>query len=361
MLKRIAGAPGFVSVAGALALAALTVLAYLIVFDPVRKTVGYCALLPDAVGLYPGNHVTMRGIPVGTVDSVRPEGIGVRVEFRIEAERVLYGEVTATTVADSLVADRDLAVLGEAGSTAAWDPRHCVRKTFTPKSISATLQSFSRLAEQLNGVTVPGERTRIQDGVLALADATAGTGPALNRLIKDLGQALRAPDAAVGHLGALLDSYADLINSIALNWDDITATLARTGAGIAFINQLWNTMVQLIDSLLVILPWFNDLAREWGRELLGALDGALPGLRLLAANAGTLQQILTMIPPIVDSFTQVLDPVTGRPRLTYAPPRVALPPAQSEQICAAIGTLAPGRCHTGASLLPLLLGSAGNR
>ncbi|MEV0251530.1 MlaD family protein [Nocardia sp. NPDC050712] len=359
MLKRILGAPGFVTVAGTLVLAVVTILAYLVVFDPMKKTISYCALMPDAVGLYPGNHVTMLGIPIGGVDSIRPDGTGVRVEFHLNAEHALRGEVTATTVSDSLVADRDLAVLGDSMSADRWDPRTCITKTFTPKSISQTLQGFSQLAGQLNGATQPGERTRIHDSVLAFENATAGTGPALNKLIKDLGRALRAPDAAVGHIGALLDSYAGLMNSIAVNWDDITVVLARASTGIAFINQLWNTTVQLINSLLVILPWLNELAREWGRPLLGALDGALPGLRLLSANVGTLQQLITMIPPIVDSFVRILDPVTGKPRLTYAPPRVALPREQADQICAAVNVLVPGRCRTDASLVPLLLGSAG--
>ncbi|MEU8899278.1 MlaD family protein [Nocardia sp. NPDC048505] len=359
MLKRVLAAPGFVTVAGALLLAVVTVLAYLIVVDPMKKTIAYCAVLPDAVGLYPGNHVTMLGIPVGTVDTIRPDGTGVRVEFRLAAERALRGEVTATTVADNLVADRDLAVLGDAMSADRWDPRRCISKTFTPKSISQTLQGFSRLADQLNGATRPGERTRVHDSVLAFDKATAGTGPALNTLINDLAEALRAPDAAIGHIGALLDSYAGLIKSVATNWDAITTVLENVGTGIAFINQLWGRTVQLIDSLLVILPWLNDLSREWGRPLLGALDGALPGLRLLSANVTTLQQIVTMIPPVVESFTRMLDPVTGKPRLTYAPPKVALPPEQAGQICAAVNALAPGRCRTDAGLVPLLLGTAG--
>ncbi|WP_194813535.1 MlaD family protein [Nocardia sp. XZ_19_385] len=359
MIKRILGAPGFVTVAGALALSIVTIIAYLIVFDPMKKTISYCAMMPDAVGLYPGNHVTMLGIPIGTVDTIRPEGAGVRVEFQLEAERALRGEVTATTVSDSLVADRNLAVLGDAMSADRWDPGTCITKTFTPKSISQTLQGFSQLADQLNGATRPGERTRIHDSVLAFEHATAGTGPALNKLIKDLGQALRAPDAAIGHIGSLLDSYSGLINSIAMNWDMITDVLARAGTGIAFINELWDTAVRLINSLLVILPWFNEMAREWGRPLLGALDGALPGLRLLAANVATLQQIVTMIPPIVDAFAQMLDPVTGKPRLTYAPPKVALPQEQADQICAAVNALVPGKCRTDANLVPLLLGSAG--
>ncbi|MEV0297374.1 MlaD family protein [Nocardia sp. NPDC050710] len=366
-MKRLLAAPGFVTVVGAVVLAVVTVVGYLLVFDPLKKTESYCAIMPDAIGLYPGNHVTMLGIPVGTVTAMRPEGTGIRVEFDIEVDRAPHGEVTATTVSDTLVADRNLAVLGEAAAPGRWNPGTCITKTFTPKSISETLQGFSKLAAQLNGGDDPGDRNRIRDSVTAFDRATAGTGPALNALIKDLGDALRAPDAAIDHIGGLLDSYASLVSSVAMNWDDITTVLQRASTGIAFINDIWSRVVQLIDSLLVLLPWLNGIAREYGRPLLGALDGALPGLRLLSANVASLQQIVEMIPPIVRSFQQTIDPESGSPRLTYAPPKVPLPQEQADQICAAVNALSPGRCSDAADgfrvtdLIPMVLGTAGVR
>lgn len=361
------GSPGFVTVVGALLLAVVTVVGYVIVFDPMKKTIAYCAMMPDAVGLYPGNHVTMLGIPVGTVTSVRPDGTAVRVEFEMEADHALQGEVTATTVSDTLVADRNLAVLGEVNATTAWNNARCITKTFTPKSISETLQGFSKVAAQLNGGENPGEQSRVRDGVQAFEQATSGTGPALNALIKDLGTALRAPDAAIGHIGGMLDSYAALMESINLNWDDITVVLNQAQEGITFINGIWGRVVQLVDSLLVILPWLNELSREWGRPLLGALDGALPGLRLLSANVGSLTEIVKMIPPIVEFFEQMIDPATGRAQLTYAAPKVALPQEQADQICATLNAVLPGRCDTaenglaGVNLVSLVLGSVGAR
>ncbi|MFF0531719.1 MlaD family protein [Nocardia amikacinitolerans] len=365
-MKRILRSQGFVTVLGALVLAAVAAVAYLVVFDPVKKTVAYCAVMPDAVGLYPGNHVTSLGIPIGTVNSVRPEGTGVRVDFEVQQERVLRGEVTATTVSDTLVADRNLAVLGEPGA-APWDRSTCITKTFTPKSISQTLQGFSQLAGQLTGGGKPGEQTRIRDSVVAFEAATSGTGPALNKLITDLGDALRAPDAAIGHIGGLLDSYGRLMSSIAMNWDDIRIVLLRASEGIAFINELWGRVVQLIDSLLVILPWLNSIAREYGRPILGALDGALPGLRLLSANVATLRQLVEMIPPIVQFFEEVIDPATGRPQLTYAAPKVGLSREQADQICAALNAVLPGHCDgaenglADVNLVSLVLGTVGAR
>ncbi|WP_405165010.1 MlaD family protein [Nocardia sp. NBC_01499] len=366
-MKRLLAAPGFVTVVGALLLAVIAVVGYVIVVDPAKKMLNYCALMPDAVGLYTGNQVTTLGISVGKVTGIRPEGTAVRVDFEVAADHPLRGQPTATTLSDSLVADRTLAVFGEPNAPAEWDRSRCLTKTFTPKSISQTLEGFSQLASQLGGDGNPAEQTRIKDGVNAFQAATANTGPRLNALIKDLATALRQPDAAIGNIGHLIDAFASITSSISMNWDDIATVLVRANTGIAFINGIWSRVVQIIDSLLVLLPWLNRLAHDYGRPLLGALDGAVPGLRLLAANVGSLQQVVSMIPSIMDAFQQTIDPATGWPRITYAAPKVALPQEQADQICAGINALNPGGCRSAenglatANLVPMILGSVGVR
>ncbi|MFI9504011.1 MlaD family protein [Nocardia sp. NPDC052566] len=366
-MKRVLASPGFVTVVGALLLAVAAVAGYLVVYNPMKPTLSYCAMMPDAVGLYPGNHVTMLGVTVGTVTAIKPEGAGVRVDFEVDADHPLRGQPTATTVSDTLVADRNLAVLGEPKASTTWDRGRCLTKTFTPKSISESLQGFSELAAQLSGRDNAKEQTRIRDSVNAFQTATSGTGPKLNALIRDLATALRKPDAAIGNIGALIDAVASIADSMAVNWDDIKTMVTLANTGIDFINMLWERVVTLVNSLLVILPWLNRLARDYGRPLLGALDGAVPGLRLIAANVGTLKELVEMIPPIVDAFETVIDPATGWPRVTYAAPRVALPQDQAEQVCAAINAVTPGRCPSaenglaGVNLVPLVLGMVGAR
>src|SRR5690606_18427846 len=81
MVKRILGSQAFMSIAGALVIVLLAVVGYVIAFDPIKETRSYCAIMPDSVGLYEGNKVSMRGIDVGTVTGIRPDGAAVRVDF----------------------------------------------------------------------------------------------------------------------------------------------------------------------------------------------------------------------------------------------------------------------------------------
>ncbi|MBL1079407.1 MCE family protein [Nocardia sp. 2] len=366
-MKRFLGSQGFVTLAGVATVAVLTVAGYLVAVNPLRQNLSYCAIMPDAVGLYQGNHVTMLGIPVGTVTAVEPEGTAVRVDFSIDASHPLRGAVTATTVSDTLVADRALEVLGDSTSDAPWRQDTCITKTFTPKSITQTLEAFSNLADQLTGHGDPAEQARLRTSVSLFDQATAGTGQKLNQLVRDLGTALNSPNAAIGHLGTMIDAFAEIAASVAIKWEDIKVALTQAEEGVGFINEVWGSTVQIVDSLLVILPWFNDIFRKHGQPILRGLDAAIPKVKLLGAGISGLQKLLDMIPPLVTAFQQSLDPETGQVRVTYRAPNVALPQDNAEQLCTLADTVRPGSCRRGdngpanVSLVPLVLGMAGAR
>ncbi|WP_433561195.1 MlaD family protein [Nocardia sp. CA-151230] len=344
-MKRILGSRGFMSVAGVLVLAAVATLVYVVVLAPPKTMRAYCATMPDAIGLYVGSHVTVRGIPVGTVTSLSPGEQNVRVEFEMDADHPLRGEVSAATVAESLVADRELAVLFDGNAPATWDPHRCITRTLTAKSITETLDAVSKLASDLNGSGDPAGTNKIHDGVAALRQATSGTGPALNSLITELGTALRSPDAATGHLGDLIDALSALSRTLSVNWDDVKAAIGRLGPAFDFINNtIFAQAIPIIDHIGALLVWANTLIRPYGGLLLDGLEATVPYLRMLAAHVGSIQEIITMIPPITAAFGKAADPGTGDVALAYATPKVALAQPDADRACAALNALSPGSC-----------------
>lgn len=353
------------SIAGVIVTGTVLVVAYFIVFEPAKKTQSYCAVMPDATGLYTGNHVTMRGVAVGTVTGVRPQDETVRVDFTVDADHPLRGNVSATTVSDTIVADRNLAVIGGDADTD-WDPKVCITNTLTPKSMTQTLNALSNLADELNGGNDPDETARIADGIDALDTATSGTGPRINELIKKLGRALNSPDAAIGHIGALVDALSSLSASISTGWGDIKDMLTRFAVVLQQVNgEILAPVVGVVDSLRAIIPWFNDITTMFGGKILQVLDASVPLLHFIGANVGTLEEIIRMIPPVVGAFQHSIDPRSGTPALTYASPKVAIAQSNADQVCAAVNLVAPGRCLSAANglaevaLVPLVLGMAG--
>ncbi|NMN98896.1 MlaD family protein [Antrihabitans stalactiti] len=366
-MNRILASRGFMSVTGVLVAAALVLFAYVITFDPAKKMQSYCALMPDAVGLYTGNHVTMFGLTVGTVTDIAPQGETVRVDFDVDADHPLRGAVSATTVSDTLVADRNLAVLSDTDATD-WDPNTCITRTLTPKSMTRTLNALATLADTLNGSNDPVDAGRVNDGIHAIDTAISGTGPRINELITKLGVAFNSPDAAIGHIGELIDVLSELSASVSTGWGDIKDMLLPFADVLDYVNQkVWVPGAGILDSLRQLIPMINDITTMFGEPILQVLDATVPVIHFIGANVATLREIITMIPPILGAFTRSSDPQTGKPGVTYAPPKVAIPASNADQVCATVNTLAPGRCSSAADglatidLLPVVLGLAGTR
>ncbi|WP_067707829.1 MlaD family protein [Nocardia yamanashiensis] len=367
MLRRTFASRGFLSVATILVLGAVAVVGYRIA-KPTPEMRSYCALMPDGIGLFEGSDVTVLGLRVGRVTRIEPSGSGARVDFEIPSGERLSAEVGATTLSDTLVADRKLALLGIAADGApAWDHRHCITRTLTPKSLTATFNALAGLADALDGGERPDRPDLIKDGIAALDNATAGRGQQINDIVRTLGAALNSPDAAVGHLGGLIDALADLAHSAADGWGDVKDMLTRLTAALQAANdQVVPPIVDVVEGLRDVLPAANEAIVMLGGPLLRRLDSAADRLPMLLAGIGSLRELIAMIPPLAQAFSTAVDPATGQAAIAYAPPAVALPDAAAADVCAAVNALAAGRCTEADGLarvqvIQLVLGSAGAR
>ncbi|MEV6558224.1 MlaD family protein [Nocardia sp. NPDC051756] len=349
MLRKFLASRGFVSILGGVLVAVVAAGVAFVMLEPMKKVIGYCAIMPDAVGLYTGNDVTMRGMKVGTVTGIRPEGLGVRVDFAVDAAHPLRGTASATTVSDTIVADRNLAVLGTKGG-ADWNPNACVTKTVTPKSLTATFTALSKVADELQGGDDPAQRDRIKQAVTQFDKATAGDGPKFNDIIQELAAALRQPDAAISHIGSLIDKINELSASVANGWGKLRQMLDGFAPILQTVNDVWGQVVEIINAIVTIVPWVNDVTTKYGSPILRLLDDSVPYIQLIGANVGSAQQLIDMVPAIAELFRTVTDPATQRVAVSYAPPKVALAQPDADQVCAAINAVAPGRCTDAAGL-----------
>lgn len=360
MLSKVLGSRGFMSVAGALVIVAMAAAAYVVAADPFKRTETYCALMPDTIGLYVGNHVTMRGLPVGEVTAIEPSPTSVRVEFTVDADHPLLADAAATTVSDTIVADRELALVNT--GTGRWDSARCLTKTLTPKSMTETLGALAELSSEVTGPE-GGEQNALARGIGALNAATAGTGPQLNEIVRKLGGALNSPDAAIGHLAGLIDALSSLSGSVAARWGDIKSMLLRLSDVLGQVNnELFGRTVEIIDSFQRLLPMLNEITSMFGDPIFRVLDATVPLVRLLRDNVDSLRDIVTKVPALTAAIGTVT--ATG---LTYLPPKVALPEQDAAQVCAAINAISPGRCGASADgkpqvdLVHWVLGMAGAR
>lgn len=365
MVHRFLGSRAFMTLAGLVLVAVVVAGVYVVVGHPLRKMNSYCALMPDSIGLYRGNQVAIRGVPVGSVKSIEPQGRGVRVDFTVDADYPLAADVSATTLSNTIVADRELAVLSAGTVKEKLKPDQCITKTLTPKSMTATLTALADLSSQTLG-SDPAHDDALSRGLHALNSATAGTGPQVNEIIHKLGTALDSPDAAIGNLAGAIDALSSLAASISTHWGDIKSMLVRLDSVLDQVNnELFSRTVEIIDGFQKVLPMLNDITTLFGDPIFQVLDATVPLARFAGAHVAELRDIIDMIPPITSAFTRVTDPHTSRPGLIYASPHVAVPREEVAKICATAKTVAADRCTDSKAadipLAALVLGMAGAR
>lgn len=357
MVTRLLGSRGFMSTAVVLVVV-LAGAAALQLSRPAPPVHTYCADMPDSIGLYRGSSVTVLGIPVGEVTGIEPHGASARVRFTVRADRRLPLDVGAVTVSDTLVADRHLALVGDEPATGGWEPGTCITRTLTPLSLSETFDALAGLADELNAADDPAQRTALGSGLSALDRATAGTGDDINAVLHQLGRALAAPDAAIGHLGSLIDALTELVRHARNGWDTVramTIELPRTFNDIVTI--AFPPIIDIVTYLIQVLPQLNDVMMMIGTPAVRALDKIADLPALLTAGFGSVAEVIRLTPALASGFAASIDPDSGRPTIGYAPPKLAVPQADSPHVCAAIQAVTGRPCALapdGTVILPTL-------
>ena len=83
------------------------------VMDPARGGTALCAYFDTSYGLFPDSPVTIRGITVGKVDTVEPDGGRVKVSMNID-QRDLPSTTGAVITHTSVLTDRRVELVGGA-------------------------------------------------------------------------------------------------------------------------------------------------------------------------------------------------------------------------------------------------------
>lgn len=294
----------------------------------------YCALLPDSIGLFPGSSVTIFGVPVGSVTRIAPDGPHALVEFEIPADRRLPADVGATTLSQTLIADRRLALVGAepAADTQGWDSSECITRTVTPRSMTATLTALANLADELNGDD--DRKHAIADGTAAFADATDGTGDDINRIVRELARALDSPDAAVGRLGTLIGVLSELSGRVVDHWPQMKLMLTRLPSTLVAVEALLiSPAVDIVARLRDVLPQINDVTVRFGHDLIRNVEADQNLPRMISAGVLSLSEALELVPVYTGAFEQALDPATGHITLSYTVPPIDAPPEVATALC----------------------------
>lgn len=323
-----------------LALAALGVVAIVVVAfvawqgsnAPDKRAVGgYCADMPDAIGLYAGNPVTQMGFRVGRITGVAPKGKAVRVSFELDGDRKYPAEVRAVTRSKSLLADRSVELVDNYDSGPALEPGRCIGtdKSYTPKSISEVAGSA---ADFIDGLTSSGD-SALKDTINGADKALAGTGPTASNMYTHAANAAQNPDRVTADIGASIMNMAPLNQAALDHWSQILSLLNNMPAVVGEGTELFAYVSKFDLGVGWLVRTLYDVQDKYGDIIWPIMnDGVANLIHLLAARAPDLQKLYAMVPAIAQ-YLHTQEGVSGGIRVPVAAPSMKV----STEQCAKLG------------------------
>lgn len=190
---------------------------------------GFCADMPDAVGLYVGNPVTQMGFQIGRVEEILPKGDHVKVTFALDPGREYPADVKAVTRSKSLLADRSLELVGNYQDGARLASGQCIPKSrsYTPKSISEIAGSA---ADFIDAMSPNDGKQSFEEAVDGFDAAMHGNGELARQMMQHASEALSHPNQLVADIGSIITNTAPLTDEALQKWSTLQSILDQMPA-----------------------------------------------------------------------------------------------------------------------------------
>lgn len=273
-----------------------------------RDTLSVTADFAFADGIFPGNRVSVLGVPVGNVESVVPRGSAVRVTMSLPADQRIPRGAHAYVVSPSIISDRyvelDPAYTG--GPAMPDGARIPVERTHAPikwDELSKSLDSvLSALGPDDDGRGGLGELVRTG------AKLTGGEGERIRAAIRDVTQASEVAVNGSGDLRAVIDNVDQLLQLLVRHQgtiDELTATTTRISQTFdAERDALGDTLSRMSSALTRV----NDLVRTHGDRLTGDVDQLAQVSGTIAHHQQQLAETLDTLPLAMDNLGRTVTP-----------------------------------------------------
>ncbi|MGI5127340.1 MCE family protein [Pseudonocardia sp. CA-107938] len=253
------------------------------------------AYFANASALFEDNAVQMKGVAIGTIDKITPEGDKVRVDMTItDPEVKLPAELKAAVVSPSLVTGRNVTVFpaytgGPELQDGAVIP---IERTAVPLGVDDLTRSATKLSKAL-GPQGLNKQGVLNDSLGVLSSNLDGNGQAINDTIRNLGA-----------LGSTLSGSSD----------DLFGTVTELQKFVAMLKDNDSTVREFNERIADVSGVLADQREELGealRDLATALDDVTVFIRdnraALKSNVDRLAEVTRVLVEQRKALTETLD------------------------------------------------------
>jgi phospholipid/cholesterol/gamma-HCH transport system substrate-binding protein len=247
--------------------------------------VRYQALFAEAGGLAVGNDVTISGIKVGDVSSIKLDNGDALVRFTIAGKYALGSNTTAHIRTGTLLGERVLA-LDSAGS-GTLDPQRPIPTTRTSSPYSLT-DAVGELTTNTAGTNINSLNQSLDTLAQTLDQVSPQLGPTfdglsrLSKTLNDRNESLAELLRTAGDVTGIFSERSEQVNSLILNANDLVAVL----------NERRYAITSLLSNVSAVSKELSGVVADNEKELVPALDHLNRVTAMLEKNRDNLAKML---------------------------------------------------------------------
>lgn len=266
------------------------------------------AYFAQTIGVYPGSTVRVLGVPVGTVNTVQPDGTLVRVTMTLNPGVAVPADADAAVVAPSVVADRyiQLAPAYTRGPQLTNGAVIPAARTAVPVEVDQLYASLAKLADALgpNGANSHGA---LSDLIKTGATNLAGNGGYLRQMITEFSGLSKALGGSAGNLFATVANLQSFTTMLKTNNGQVKLAEQQLAEVSSFLAADRQNLSAAISELAVALNQIKSFIGG-NRSLLVANISKLAAITsLLSQERASLAEALDDAPLAADNLVNAYD------------------------------------------------------
>jgi phospholipid/cholesterol/gamma-HCH transport system substrate-binding protein len=270
------------------------------------------AYFPSSNGIYVGDDVTIRGVPVGVIDSIEPEPERVKISFHYDGKYKVPANANAAILSPMLVTSRaiQLTPVYTDGEVMADDAVIPLDRTVVPVEYDDFRAQLERLTETLQP-DQPGGVSTLGSFINTAADNLRGQGADIRKTLIGLSQAFSALGDHSTDIFSTVKNLSILVSAL----QDSTNLMRQLNENLASVSYL------LADDPDEVGAAVRDLATAVGevqsfvaenRETLGTTSDKLAGVtQALNDSLDDVKQFLHVAPTTFQNYINIYQPAQG--------------------------------------------------
>lgn len=310
MTARLRRARSVLATALALVLVAGVIVAMSSPGETARTTV--VAYFDNSNGVFAGDDVRIRGVPVGKIVKIEPQPLRSKISFWVDRRYQVPAGAKAAILSPQLVTGRAIQLTppytgGPVMADGAVIPQD---RTAVPVEWDDLRAQLQRLTELLKP-TQPGGVSTLGALINTAADNLRGQGPTIRDTIIKLSQAVSALGDHSKDIFSTLKNLSTLVTAL----HDSADLLEQLNHNLAAVSSVLaddpNKVGQAAEDLNAVVADVQSFAAE-NREAIGTASDKLTSIsRVLVDSLDEIKQTLHISPTVLQNFNNIFEPANG--------------------------------------------------